>query len=126
MDLFKELLPSLNQKTEHLLDLDPSNESGYNPYIVNKVFSFGVDTVMYANEMNMHPHLSKKMQYDFYYYGLEKKRRYNKWIKQKDINNIELVKEFYACSTTKAKQYLKILTEDDIEYLNQCLGKADS
>ena len=124
MDLFKEILPSINHKDSHLYDENMDDEAkSYNPFIINKALSFGTDSILYANEMNRLHYLPKKLQYDFYFYGLERRKRYNKWIKQKNINNLDIVKEYYQCSDQKAKQYLDILSKDDIKYIKRYLKK---
>ncbi len=80
-DLFKEIIPSLNNKKNHMLDEGLMTTKEYNSFIINKNYSFG-DDILFANMMNMNSHLSSKMQYDFYFYGLDNKSRYNKWIKK--------------------------------------------
>ena len=62
----KDWLNSINQTKKNLIDEDHSLEKGYPPFIINKCLSGFVDTIMFANEMNMAHHLSKDMQYKFY------------------------------------------------------------
>ena len=81
VDLFKELIPSLNLKKHHLIDEELIEEKDYNAYMTNRVYSFGDETIFYSNEMNKLHFLDLKMQYDFYFYGLDKRKRYNKWVK---------------------------------------------
>jgi len=123
-DLFKEVLPSLNLKTEHLIDDLKMEEKEFNAYMVNKAFSYGVDTILYANEMNKLYDLPLKMQYDFYFYGLDKRKRYNPWAKKETLNNIDTIKEYYGCGTKKAEQYAKVLTPEQIELIEQRTGKG--
>ena len=61
----KDYLYSINQSKKNILDDDIDAERGYPPYIINRCLSSFTDTVLYSNEMNKNPHLSKKMQYDF-------------------------------------------------------------
>ena len=130
-DLFKDIIASINNKSGNLFDEDPeAAEKAYNPYIVNAIFSgvdkFGKnDTVLYANEMNVRPNISKRMQYDFYYYGLPKARRFLPFTKAESINNIELVMEYYQCSIKKAKQIIDVLTEAQIEVIKGRLFKGE-
>ena len=49
--------------------------SSYPPYIINRCLSGHLDCVMYANEMNLHHHLDKDMQYSFYLNSLRKRKR---------------------------------------------------
>ena len=75
----KDWLNSINQTKENLIDEDPSLEKEYPPYIVNRCFSGHLDAIMFANEMNVHHFLPKKLQYDFLLNSLRKKKRFSPW-----------------------------------------------
>lgn len=96
--------------TKQNLIVDDWSEKQYNAYIVNKALSFGIDTVIQANEMNSRPHLDKKLQYDFLINSIRRKKRYNKWIKSEKQDEIELIKQYYKYNTEKAYQTLELLT----------------
>ena len=66
MTELKEWLNSINFTKKNLIDEDPSIEKDYSPYIINRCFSGHIDSVMFANELNLKPNLPKKLQYDFY------------------------------------------------------------
>ena len=51
--------------TKEDMIVDDITEKDYNPFIVNRALSMGIDTVLQANEMNQRHHLSKKLQFDF-------------------------------------------------------------
>lgn len=119
INIFKDVIPSLNSKTSNLFDSGVMQDKDYNAYIINLSYSFGIDTILYANMMNCNAHLSPKMQYDFYWYGLDKGSRYNKWIKKENISDLENIKKYFNCSTKKAKQHLKVLKQEDIELINK-------
>jgi hypothetical protein len=116
MDLFKELIPSLNLKTGNIMDESSDNEASYTPFIVNKNYSQGIDTLIYANEMNKNSFLDKKLQYDFYYYGIDKKKRFNKWAKKDSdqLDKIKIVKTFFGISHKKAKSIMNLLTQEQL------------
>lgn len=126
MDLFKETLPSLNQTKEHLLDDNPFAEREYakQAFIVNRAFSQTPDTIFHANEMNVNHHLDAKIQYDFYFYSLDRKKRFGKWAKYERPKELDTIKEYYNCSEVKANQYLKILTDDQISDLRKRIYKG--
>ena len=119
----KDWLNSINQSKENLIDEDPSLEKEYPSYIVNRCFSGHLDAVMFANEMNQHHVLPKKLQYDFYLNSLRKKKRFSPWLRQDKIKDLDYVKRYYGYSNEKAKQALKILTE---EQLNVIKAKFDT
>ena len=62
------------------------------PILLIDVLSGHIDAVMFANEMNKHPNLAKKLQYDFFLNSLRKRKRYSPWLRKEQIENLELVK----------------------------------
>lgn len=107
-----------------LIRQDETVSSGYNPYIVNKAFSFLPETVMYANEMNRRSDISKEQQYDYYRYSLSKRKRYITWYKSEKIDKINIVMEYFGYSHQKAKDALLILSDSDIEDMKEFLDKG--
>ena len=92
--------------------------------MVNKSLSHGSDTVHVANEMNSRPHIDKKMQYDFLIGIVRKKKRFNKWIKPERESSIEIVKEYFGYTDTKAIEALRILSDDDLQSIIKLLNKG--
>jgi hypothetical protein len=125
MDLFKEVLPSLQQKTKNLLDENPDLEKEYQPYIVNRALSFDLATLEFTQEMNKYPSLPKKMQYDFLFYGIPQGKKYTKWVKPENIEHLEMVKHYYKYSAKRAREALEILTDKDIEIIKQRTYKGE-
>ena len=64
----KDWLKSINETKTNLIDDEPQIESKYPSYIVNRCMSGQIDTLMYANEMNISNQLDNKLQYDFLLY----------------------------------------------------------
>ena len=121
MTELKEWLNSINTGKNNLIDEDSDLEKKYPSYIVNRCLSGHIDAVMFANEMNKHPNLAKKLQYDFFLNSLRKRKRYSPWLRKEQIENLELVKKYYGYSNEKASQALKILTKEQINYIKQRL-----
>lgn len=96
----------------------------YVPYIVNKGLSFSPDTCMYANEMNTRPFLDKDVQYRFLINSVRPKKRFNRWVKPKKEEAVEIIKEYYGYNTHKAQQVLSIHTSKQLHYLKQKLEKG--
>lgn len=123
MDLFKEVLPSLLQNKKSIISTD--NEKEYEPYIVNRALSQHNDCILYVNEMNRYPGLDKKLQYDFYLNTLiAKKRPYQKWYKANESENIKAVKEYFGYSSEKAKEVMRILSDDDLIKIKEVIDKT--
>jgi len=92
-------------------------EKEYPPFIINKCLSGHLDTVLFANEMNQHHFLPKKMQYDFFLNSVRKKKRFSPWLRQDKIQDLDYVKRYYGFSNEKAKQALKILTHEQLAFI---------
>ena len=113
----KDWLNSINFTKENLIADDPSAISSYPPYIVNRCLSGTVDSILFANEMNLHPDIDKDMQYNFLLYTLRKRKRFSPWLKKEQIEDLDLVKKHYGYSNEKAKVALNLLTKTQLEYI---------
>ena len=109
-----------------LLKEDPSAIKDYNPFVINRLLSGDIDSIMYANEMNMNHHLNKELQYSFYLNSLRKRKRYSSWIRKDTIKDIEYVKTYYGYNNEKAEQALKILNKTQIDFIKQRLETGAS
>lgn len=101
-------------------------EKIYVSYLINKSFSYFMDTLMLSNEMNRYPFLDKNLQYDFYFRLVKPRKRFSKWIK-KDEQNVEIInsiREYYNCNETCAKEYFKILKPEQLKHIQKCLNKG--
>ena len=108
-------LNSINFNKENLIEEDPEAISSYPPYIVNRCLSGAVDSVLFANEMNLNAHLDKDMQYSFFLYTLRKRKRFSPWLKKEQIEDLDLVKKHYGYSNEKAKVAVTLLTKTQLE-----------
>jgi hypothetical protein len=101
---------------------DTADEKQYNPWIVNKAFSQHVDTVLFANEMNMAMlTIDHRLQYDFYLHGLRKKKRFGKWAKSEKNDDLELVKTYFGYRNDLAEQILPLLSKNDLKEMRESL-----
>ena len=124
-DLFKEVIPSILQTKQPFM-LTEQDEKSYSPFMVNRALSFHRDTVLWANEMNKHPNLDKKLQADFLLNTIRaQKRPYSKWHKKAQSSDLNVIKEYYGYSDAKAEEALKILSDDQITALKKQLYKGD-
>ena len=117
MTELKDWLNSINQTKKKLIDDDTSLEKEYSPYIINRIFSGHLDAIMFANEMNKYHFLPKKMQYSFYLNSLRVKKRFSPWLRKDEIKDLDCVKRYYGYSNEKAKQALKILTKQQLNFI---------
>ena len=120
----KDYLNSINQSKKNILDGDPDAVKAYPPFIINKCLSSFTDSILYANEMNMHWHLDKKLQYDFYINSLKPRKRFTPWLKKDTVENLELVKQYYGYNHSKAEAALRILTNSELQQIKKILDKG--
>jgi hypothetical protein len=125
VDLFKEIIPSILQTRNHVLETE-EDEKSYTPFIVNKALSAHIDCLSSICEINRLPHLDNKMQYDYLFHSIKKyKRGYQKWVKAKENSkDLDLVMEYYKYSTLKAKEVLGLLSNDELNYIKDKLDKG--
>jgi len=114
-------LKSINQSKVNIMDEHPDSKKDYAPYIINRCLSGTIDTLMYANEMNLYHALDKKLQYDFFINSLRTKKRYSAWLRKENIKDLEVVKSYYGYSNEKAKQALSILTKEQLTFIKSKL-----
>ena len=115
----KDWLNSINQTKENLIDNDESLEKEYPPFIINKCMSGFIETVLIANEMNIYQNLPKKMQYDFFINIVRPRKRFSPWMRKEKIDTLEIIKKYYGYSDEKARSAIKILTQEQIEFIKQ-------
>jgi hypothetical protein len=118
-----EYLKAINETKKDIM-VDDVAEKQYNPFIINRGLSFFKDTILYANEMNRHHHLDHRVQFDFFINIIRKKKRWSKWIKTSEVDNLELIKEYYGYSNEKAKSALSLMSNEQIEQLKQRIYKG--
>ncbi len=104
--------------------VDDVTEKEYNAYIINKALSFFPDTILYANEMNKYHHLDHRLQFDFFINIIKKKQRFSKWLKPSEMENLELIKNYYGYSNEKAKSVLTLLSNEQIDELKKRMYKG--
>lgn len=103
---------------------DDIAEKGYPSFMVNRALSYFTDTVLFANEMNINHHIDNKLQYHFLINIIKKKKRFSKWLKPQEVENLELIKEYYGYSNEKAKSVLPLFNDEHIETLKQRIYKG--
>mgnify|MGYP003407989165 FL=1 len=113
-----DFLNSILYNKKYIFNEDQSSD--YVPWIINLGLSYHIDTILASNILNKHHSLSKKDQYLFALNTIRaKKRKFVKWQKKINNNDIDLICDIYNCNKNVATQYLNILTEQQIQLLRQ-------
>ena len=113
-DLFKEIVPSILQ-TKKSVFRDQLDYKDYKAFMVNRALSYHMDCILYANEMNKNSSLDVDMQYSYLLNTIRPmKRKFQSWQRTSVDKDIECVKQYFGYSNEKAKEALRILTEEQI------------
>lgn len=108
MNLF-DIVNGIFEKRELLSEEDIA--LNYKPFIINRAMSNYKDLIFLAEEMNMNWQLNPLMQYHFYYFGVDKLKRFSKWPKRDEEldDKIDLLKEYYDYSTLRARETIPVI-----------------
>lgn len=122
-----DFVNSINVSKENLMrgtENDALAESGYAPFIVNKSLSYFPDTIFYANEVNKMAHADNILQYSYLLNSVRAQKRFAKWVKKEDSDDLEAIKEYYGYSNEKAYQALQLLSNDQLNLIKEQLQKG--
>jgi hypothetical protein len=113
-DLFKDIIPSILQTKKSVIN-DEIDLKDYTPFVVNRALSYHIDCILYANEMNLRTGMDKDMQYKYLLNTIRPmKRKFQPWQKAEANKNLQYVKEYFGYSDSKAKDALRLLTDEQI------------
>jgi hypothetical protein len=118
-----DYLNAINTTKKDIM-VDDIAEKSYPSFMVNRGLSYFPDTVLFANEMNVHHNIDHRLQFDFFINIIKKKKRFSKWAKAYNIENLELIKEYYGYSNEKAKSVLSLLNDAQINELKLRIHKG--
>jgi hypothetical protein len=120
-DLFKDILPSILQTKKDVLE----TEKDYVPFLINRSLSYHMDCILYANQMNMNHGIAPKLQYQYLLNTVRPmKRKFEKWQKASVVKDLDCVKEYFGYSNEKAKEALRILSNEQITLIKEKLEKG--
>ena len=121
-----DFLNEINYGKNNLMadDEDHQVEKQYIPFIVNKGLSYSMDTVIHANEMNIRPNTPKKLQFDYLINTIRRNKRFPKWIKLEENEQLKLIMEYYGYNVHRAKEVLPLHAIDQINQIKEKLDKG--
>jgi hypothetical protein len=118
-----EFVKAINYSKKDIM-IDDLVEKEYNPFIINRALSYFSDTIIYANEMNKNHHIDGRLQFDFFINIIKKRKRFSPWLKATEIEDLNVIKEYYGYSNEKAKSVLSLLNNKQIENLKHRIYKG--
>jgi len=118
MTLF-EFVDVINKK-KPLKDMD-----GYSPWMINRMFSCSPVFYPLASEMTKYPDITAKMHFDCYFYGIPKNSNFIQYSakKQKLDEDIDMVAEFYEVSRPVAKDYIELMSKEELKKIDEFYNK---
>lgn len=112
---------SINFTKRHLINEGEATEKEYLPFIVNTSLSYFPDTVEYANYMNLNSHLDNKLQFDFLINIVKPKKRFSKWTKKGENEDLDAVARYFGYNIRKAKEALRLLSQEQLNEIKKSL-----
>jgi len=125
-----DYVKSVTRTKENLYSTEEMFQKEYVPFIVNRSLSNSANFCIFAEAINKYPGLDKKLQYDFYLYGIPKSNRYEQlWTKKSETDVDEELIEFVAtemnCSMSRAMSVMNLLGHDKVKELYESRGGRD-
>ena len=99
-------------------------EKSYSPFLVNRAFSYYVDTILYSNEMNRANQIDSILQNDYYLNSIRSAKRFSKWAKREESSDIESIQEYYKVNYNRALEISKVLTKEQIDHIKTRIIKG--
>jgi hypothetical protein len=110
-------------------DFSEEDKLSFNPYMLNKVLSMNQNYIELVAGVQQLWLITHEQLYNIYKQLLPKERVWSKYIKStRDKSNDEVVQavaQYYQVSNREAKQYLRILSQEEQIKILQSLGKSN-
>lgn len=116
-----DYIMNINMSKKDIM-IGADEEKVYNSFLSNRGLSYFEDTVLLANEMNRYHQLDRRLQYDFLRTAVRKRKRFSKWFKPEQNDDIETVMEHYNYSREKAVAVMDLISPDEIEKMRSLKG----
>jgi hypothetical protein len=124
-----EHLSGLKEKKTPWESLSVMDKKSFEPFMVNRFLSMNMEFLELVNELQMYTigQLSPKDVYKLYLDILPKKRSFDKYIKAKgsdkyNTNVLDYLSQYFEVSHREVKDYLDILTKDEVTEIIQKFG----
>jgi hypothetical protein len=107
-----DFINDISNGKEYLLKTE-LDKKDYNSWMVNKGFSYFIDTILYSAEINLYPDLDKDMHHDYLFYSIKKKKRFSKWAKNNKDKDILKLAAHFGVSYEKAKFFSSVIPQEE-------------
>ena len=124
-------LSGIKEKKQSWESLSEMDKKSFSPFIINRWLSMNMDLLPVINELQQYTigTLRPKEVYKLYLDFLPKKKTFDKYIKGKktDKYNKEMLgylSQWYGVSQSEVKEYLEILSKDEVVDILMKYGKT--
>ena len=122
-----DYLNAINYTKEDIIEESDNPELAeklYPPYMINRGLSYFTDTILFANEMNIRHQCDNKLQFEFFLNSIRKRKRFSKWFKKEQDENLDIIMSHYDYSYEKARQVLSLFNEEQLQQLRDMRFKG--
>ena len=98
-------------------------EEDYNKFLTTRAFSYFVDTILIANEINQYPAIDNDLHYDFLKGMIPPKKRFTKWAKPVHHKEAALLSKYYGITQREAYLYVSFFSEDEFKEMQEVMGE---
>lgn len=107
-------------------DLEKLNEpyEEYSSFILNRYLAAEPDCLFSVAMLNERKHIPQNVQNLFLFYTINKKNRFFKFEKKEKKEDLDIIMKYYKCSYNVAKEYKKILSEEQIEIITKRMDQG--
>ncbi len=110
-----DYLNAINSTKKNILE----DDNDYPSFMVNRGLSYFPDTVLLANEMNINHHLHAAGQFSFLINIIRKRKRFSKWNKSTESEDINALKTYYGYSNEKARNVLPLFNNNELNRIKE-------
>jgi hypothetical protein len=100
-------------------------EKLYQPFLVNRGLSYFPDTILSANEMNLHSITDNSLQYYFFLNTIKPRKRFAKWAKKVESDDFNAVQQYYGYNNQKTVEALPLLSDKQLSLIKLKLQKGE-
>uniref|UniRef100_A0AAU8L0H3 Sliding-clamp-loader small subunit n=1 Tax=Serratia phage Kevin TaxID=3161161 RepID=A0AAU8L0H3_9CAUD len=103
------------KKVNLLMEEDPATRKEFDPFMVRRALAQHKDVIVCAEEMNLLHGVDPWLQWNYAFYSIPAKKRYDKWSKKSAADEtITLLCDFFQISPEKASDYMRFLAPEAI------------
>jgi hypothetical protein len=114
-----DFVNAITHSKQNLFNDEEVQENEYIPFLTNMALSYHLDTALYANDMNRYAGMDRRLQHDYLLHTIRPRKRFSKWAKPIDSDDLKLVQQAFGYNTRLATQALALLSKEQLRVLKE-------